>query len=239
MTQARELTPQGVERALALLDNVRETQPRHLVIPSDLLDSIRYSKPLPFPLEVEPRRFQSRRAAAEYLSPLFQPYTAQLLERSDFWSWLGMFYLADNTRIRNAAVSLLRRNESYVLHREGEHAQRRRYLHYLWSAWQLYEQHPTADYLLDAPLVNQSDIADRVFSYQWIFNSRGIVELICLLYTRGTETRSGFGRRPGGLRHLVRVLEQLERTYDVHGMTVEQLLRILPPPFDPWKPTTP
>ena len=38
----------------------------------------------------------------------------------------------------------------------------------------------------------------------------------------------------GGLRHLIRVLDQLERTYDVYGMEPDALLRILPEEFRQW-----
>ena len=38
----------------------------------------------------------------------------------------------------------------------------------------------------------------------------------------------------GGLRHLLRVLDQLERTYDVYGMEPDALLSILPEEFRQW-----
>ena len=54
------------------------------------------------------------------------------------------------------------------------------------------------------------------------------------LYTHGRQQKRGFGRRPGGLRHLIRVLDQLERTYDVYGMSPDALIRILPEEFRRW-----
>lgn len=54
------------------------------------------------------------------------------------------------------------------------------------------------------------------------------------LSTNGTRSKRGFRDQPGGLRHLLRVLDQLERTHDVYGMTPEALVRILPPEFAPW-----
>ena len=54
------------------------------------------------------------------------------------------------------------------------------------------------------------------------------------LYTTGTRQKRGFGQRPGGLRHLIRVLDQLERTYDVYGMSPDALIRILPEEFRRW-----
>jgi len=131
---------------------------------------------------------------------------------------------------------LLGRDEVYVLHGADEHVKRRRYVHYLWSAWQLQRQHPHAQFLLDTRLWDYRDIVDRVFSSQRIFNSEGVVELVLLLYTQDGKQKPKFGRSRGGLRHLIRVLEQLERTYDVYGMETEALLRILPADFDRWRP---
>ena len=40
----------------------------------------------------------------------------------------------------------------------------------------------------------------------------------------------------GSLTRLIDVLSQLSMTYDVYGMTEEQLLPLLPPEFDPFRP---
>ena len=54
------------------------------------------------------------------------------------------------------------------------------------------------------------------------------------LYTRGAHQKRGFIYDRGGLRHLIRVLDQLERTHDVYGMEPDALLKILPDEFRQW-----
>ncbi len=54
------------------------------------------------------------------------------------------------------------------------------------------------------------------------------------LYTAGTRKKRGYSQSPGGLRHLLRVLRQLELTHDVYGMEPEALLHTLPEPFQRW-----
>ncbi|GAB4476624.1 MAG: hypothetical protein OHK0044_22590 [Burkholderiaceae bacterium] len=41
--------------------------------------------------------------------------------------------------------------------------------------------------------------------------------------------------RPGSVRRFVRVLQQLDLTYDIHGMSGKAIVDLLPPEFDVWK----
>lgn len=237
MTAARELTREGILEARRFLAAVRE-QPRASATPSDaLLYELPFSRPLVDAPEVELRVFGSRREAADYLGDRLQHIQHRIVDNAGFWSWLGMFYFASTApRDDQGQPKLSPRDETFVVHREEQQSYQRRYRHYLWSAWRLQQQHgDEADFLLDQPLHAFGDIADRVFSYNRIFNSAGIVTLILDLYTSGGRQKRNFSRSRGGLRHLIRVLDQLERTYDVYGMSGDQLLRILPPDFDVWR----
>jgi hypothetical protein len=48
---------------------------------------------------------------------------------------------------------------------------------------------------------------------------------------RGAQVASP---EPGTLHRFVHVLQQLDVTYDVYGMTGQQILDLLPPEFDRW-----
>lgn len=237
MTLVRELTQDGIAEARRFLATVR-AQPDGSAAPQDaLLFQPPFSRPLENAPDVEFRAFASRREAADYLEEQLRPIRHQIADNAGFWSWLGMFYFAATApRDDQEQPKLSPLDETFVVHRGEQQSYQRRYRHYLWSAWRLQQQHGDgADFLLDQPLHAFGDIADRVFSYNRIFNSAGIVALILELYTAGGTQKRSFGRSRGGLRHLIRVLDQLERTHDIYGMTLDQLLRILPPDFDPWK----
>ena len=239
MTAARELTQTGILEARRFLAAARTDPHPSTAAPDTLLFDHPFSRPLSDAPDVELRAFATRRDAADYLHERLRPLQHRIADNAGFWSWLGMFYFASTVpRDDQEQLRLSPLDETFVVHREEQRSYQRRYRHYLWSAWRLQQQHgDDADFLLAQPLHAFGDIADRVFSYNRIFNSAGIVALILDLYTAGGQQKRNFGRSRGGLRHLIRVLDQLERTYDVYGMNVDQLLRILPPDFDGWRRT--
>ena len=106
--------------------------------------------------------------------------------------------------------------------------------------WRRYRQHGAeADFLLAVRLFEFGDISDRVFSDSRVCNSVGVVPLIMQLlimqlYTMMGRQKTGFGHGPGGLRHLMRLLNQRERTHDIYAMTPDELIQILPPKFERW-----
>ncbi len=235
MPSARELTPAGIARAREVLADSRAHPTMPIVVPHALLFDPPFSAEVPNAPQVLSQPFESRRAAAAYFTPLLASARSRWFDHYGMWSWLGMYFLRDNIRMRDGRVDLFSRDESYVIFSDESQSERRRYLHYLWSAWQVAEVHPDATYILDRPLMDQSDIVDRVFSYPRLFNSVAIVQLILRLYADGTNSKPLSGRSRGGLRHLIRVLDQLERTHDIYGMTLDQLLSLLPADFDRWK----
>ena len=237
MTPARTLTPDGITLARAFLAEVRAKPTARALPPDALLFGDTYTQILAGAPELRPIDLTTRRDAAEYLSTTLAPIQQRIADDAGFWSWLGMYYFSETVRRdRNGIPKLSSLDETFVVHDGDPRSYQRRYRHYLWSAWRLWRAHGQhAAFLLDQPINSFGDIADRVFSYSRIFNARGIVQLILRLYTEQGRHKPGFGRAPGGLRHLIRVLDQLERTYDVYGMPAEALMRILPREFDPWR----
>ncbi len=232
---ARELTARGIARARRFLDAVRTKPSQNLTPPQELLASNEFSRPFRDAPKVARRSFATRREVGEYFSPRLAPIKRQVADRASFWSWLGIFYFEDMVRAANGSPRLARRDETFVIDPRDPQSRRNRHRHYLRSAWQLYETHgEDAAFLLDQAPEREGAIADRVMGSQRIFNSEGLVPLILRMYTVGTRQKRGFMGRPGGMRHLLRVLDQLERTYDVHHMSPEALMRILPPEFESW-----
>lgn len=231
----RRLVPEGLRRAREFLAEMRErpTAPREA--PRDLLYDERYSRPFKPDVWIEHRSFRTRREAAEYFAPKFEPIRHLVADHAGVWSWLGMYYFADTVRVDEGKARLSPLDETFIVNSESTRSFQRRYRHFLWSAWRLYQNHgEDAAFLLDQNLTSLGDIADRVLSSTRIFNSEGIIQLVLRLYTKDGIQRSGFSRGPGGLRHLIRVLDQLERTFDVNGMQPESLLRVLPQEFQRW-----
>ena len=76
-----------------------------------------------------------------------------------------------------------------------------------------------------------------------MFRAEGIIDLAHRLYADRPTRRLKLGvlaggqnqRPPGGIVRLLDVLNQLYMTYDIYGMTAEQLLPLLPPEFNRWQ----
>ena len=237
MTRARFLTSEGMTAAREFLATVRADPSVDAQPPDELLFSSTYAQVLPDAPDLSRINLTTRGDAADYLDDKLAPLRHRISDDAGFWSWIGMYYFAQTApRDRNGVLKLSPLDEAFVVHSGETRSYQRRYRHYLWSAWRLQQAHgKSASFLLDEPLNSFGDIADRVFSSSRIFNSTGVVELILRLYTERGRQKPRFGRSQGGLRHLIRVLEQLERTYDVYGMTPDALMNILPPDFDRWK----
>lgn len=235
--RAREFTARGIDRARQFLAEVRANPTGRKSPPPELIESSEFTRLFHGQLTVRVRwhAFGSRREIGEYLAPRLSPFRTSVADRTSFWSWLGMFHFEDTARIEDGAVKLSPLDETFVIDRRDKQNLRGMHRHCLRSAWQLYEVHgEDAGFLLDQPPWARGGIANEIFQSQRVFSSAGIVPLILSLYTDGDRSKRGFHGRPGGLPHLLRVLDQLERTHDVYGMTPDALVRILPKEFEPW-----
>lgn len=235
--RAREFTASGIAEARKFLGQVRKDPMGRKSPPKELLEGAEYTRQFRGELTVARRwhPFASRREVGEYLAPRLEPFRTSIADRTSFWSWIGMFHFEDTVRIVDGAVQLSPLDETFVIDPMDRQNLRGIHRHGLRSAWLVYEVHgEDAPFLLDQSPWARGDIADRILQSQRIFNSAGVVPLILRLYTDGNRQKRGFQGRPGGLRHLLRVLDQLERTYDIYGMNPDALVRILPPDFAPW-----
>ena len=232
VTQVRRLTDLGIERAKEFLALMRENPGADREPPRELLFGERYSRPFRESVSVERRSFRTRREAGEYFAPRFNSIRPIVADHSGLWSWLGIYYFAEIVRVKDGVQVLSPVDDTFVFMDSND---RHAYRHYLRGAWRLFDAHGEgAAFLLDQSLTSFGDLADRAFSSIRIFNSAGIIQLMLRLYTHGRQQKRGFGQRPGGLRHLIRVLDHLERTYDVYGMSPDALIRILPEEFRRW-----
>lgn len=231
----RWLTPDGIAFARDFLRELREKVNGEGEPPRQLLYDERYAQRFPGDIEVERRSFRTRREAAEYLAPRLRPVRHLVMDHVGLWSWLGMFYFKETVSEGHGTVRLSNVDETLVIDPRDSRSVQRRYRHYLWSAWRLYEQHgERAAFLLDRRLTAGGEIANQTLGLGRIFNSIGVVPLVLHLYTSGGHQKRGFQNRRGGIRHLIRVLDQLERTYDIYGMEPDAILRILPDEFRAW-----
>ena len=235
MTQLRRFTAKGMKESIRLLASIRRGDQDASSFPQEFLFDPRFSQPFEPTTNIERSDLRTRRDAAGILAPTLEPIRRTISDDGAAWSWLGMYLLGDFQKGRESASPLSPLDEVFVMG-AGSRAEQRRYRHYLWGAWRLYQQHgENAAFLLDEPLDSWTDLAQRAFGATRIFNSAGVIPLMLRLYTKGSRRKRGYSKGMGGLRHLIRVLEQLARTYDVYGMSADALQEILPQSFRRWQ----
>lgn len=234
-TPLRKLTRIGIAKAQALLQHLRDNSDADRTPPRALLYGEDSQQFLGQRIVVEPRIFNTRREAGAYLSSVLAPVRNQVMNDAGVWSWLGMYYLS------GTAPTKLSPNNMTLIFESGENtsnagrSEQQTYRHYLWGSWRLYEQHgEKAAFLLDQSITSLDDLSQRALGSRPVFTSVGIIEVMLRLYTDGRRKKRGHVHSQGGLRHLLRVLPQLELTYDVYGMEADAVLRILPEPFRRW-----
>lgn len=236
-----EFTPEGMRIAQNYLRGIRAGG--WTPLPGGLLTEHTYSQPVEPEVNVEERAFANRREAGQYLADRLEPLGPGVVERPCLWSWLGMFYL------ERMAQDPTRRTSEYpetaYLIDPKNHGARDRSHHRLLMAYEVWTQWGEGAWLLlDEPANAMGQFTARTVGFPELFRSKDVVRLMHTLYAdrsagglrRGALGSSRATAPPGSLPRLIDVLNQLSMTYDVYGMTEEQLLPLLPPEFDPFRP---
>jgi hypothetical protein len=234
MTKLRSLNGRGIEELRAFLQQIREgaefrANPAILYVDD-------YTTRLPRTIEVEPRPFASKFEAAQCLSRVVNELPGAA-DDVGLWSWLALYYFDQLSPLDASGRRRPREDYHYIPSREGWQNDR----HLLAGPCKLFAMHGAHARLLLHPPVHQHGafVYDLGFRRDLITN-RGLIEAIDVLYwdpkrnapKRGATTTS----RAGNLRRLITVVQQLDFNYDLYGMRADEILALLPPEFDGWKP---
>lgn len=234
--ELHRLNDQGMARMGEFLDSLTGDSPQQC--PRSILTDGRTSESLPVKVLVEEDRvFPRRYEAAEYLYNLLSSSALREPERDrGLWAWLALLWFdqlcpPDKTGQR----------------KPGERARwipeianpRRYYRHFLLGPYLVYRVHARCPDLVEPILLSPLDTAQSE-AYQWtvespsLLASEAVMGAIKRLYfdekTRRLR-RGSQSKGPGSIRRLTAVLNQLERTFDLHSLSVERLLQLLPREF--------
>jgi hypothetical protein len=185
---------------------------------------------------VEPQRFATRRAAAEYLSSRLTPLSEQdAAVNAGLWTWLTLFFF-DELCPPSGAGRRVKNDYHYVFEPKNP---RHFYRHLLFIAWRsirLAREH--ARLFLNCPVSTLDKFTVEVMKRLYLTRIPCIFEVLDRLYWDGERGRVRAGVtdfqtvKPGDLVHRFPIrMRQLEKTYDLFSLNADQLIELLGPEF--------
>lgn len=233
---ARRLNPAGCEAFRGHLASLRAGDVR--AAPRELLEDPRYSAETPFAVEVEPRRFVSRYHVGVYLANVLAALPHEQADTdAGLWSWLSVYWFDSLCPPRADGVRRPGGDQRHI----ADFRHRSRYSHLLYGPYLVYRRHGAVSrVLLSSPAHRDSHFYQAITGVQDLIANRGVLEAAWLLYFDDGAQKLRRGCQPsqprrGTVRRFVRVLQQLDLTHDVYGMSGEEIVALLPAEFDAWR----
>jgi hypothetical protein len=231
-TAIRLFNPEGIRRFRSALQALKDGGAAE--VPALLTDATLTQVIAPQVQADNSLRFATSLELARYLHErIVQLPLADRFYHVGLWAWLSAFYLdavAPAEQGRRKIGEIVRYippdNRNFY---EIE-------VHLLGSAVRLLHRHgeQLAQVFLYTPPHQRSDLLREITGSPELAMSRGVIEALGILYWDAGRGRPKVGIKssdelaPGTSRRFVALLNQFSRTYDLQGMTGEQIVRLLP-----------
>jgi len=206
--------------------------------PWELLSDFRSSANFDFNVEVEDLEFSTGLDAAKYLYEILSTVEYSRVDQNvGLWSWLSLKYIDQLCPVRRNGSRRPGQDYRFILEPEFRYY----YRHLLFGAYTVFRLHGSkAPLLFDGPPSEMNKFRLELACRQGFITNKGIIEAASLLYYDTQRGRAKPGaaattRKPGTLFRFIDVVQQLDLTYDLHSMTGEQVLNLLPKEFDEWR----
>jgi hypothetical protein len=231
----RALTNAGLERFEDYLAKLHQGE--RISAPIESLESDYTSRTVSTNSEVEDRGFASRMEAVEYLANALKNMDASERDHDrGLWAWLSLFYFdrlcpADAEGRRSPGQSY-----RYIPSTHWQHY----YRHLLLGPYRIHTVcGKTGRVMLCNAFGSHGDFAEQLASRQELLVNPALMELVDRLYFDPLLNRAKRGaatdRKPGTLRRLIDLVNQLDLTYDLYAITPDELEDLLPAEFDRWR----
>ncbi len=187
----------------------------------------------------ETRIFRTKMELAEYIDICFTHAglnREDVLGRNDLWTWLAYIWLDQLAPTRDDGSRDIKEDAKYICSLDY----RDYYRHFVAGPYYIYSRHgrENSRIFLYSPVYEHNDFIEQCASRQFIIAYENIVACINRLYfdpriaspRKGAQSR----KRPGNIRRFVKVIQQLELTFDIYDMEPDQILGLLPAEFNEW-----
>ncbi len=208
-----------------------------LTPPAPLLEEPAYTEILSEKVDVQPQRFESRLEAGQHLNDLIDAAGITLPERDrGLWAWLTLLHF-DAMCPADGNGRRFPQDEARLLPLLDNH--QRFYRHLLLGPFLIVRAHrenpDRALAFLKQSLWKPGDIVEQLASRKELVTNPAVAETATRLYfdsaTNSFKRGSG-SKTKGAPRRLANLLNQLDLTWYLYGMTTAEILSLLPKEFD-------
>lgn len=230
---ARKLTLEGIERFEDFLERLKGNSNSRL--PSYALTDANLSETIDIKINVEAIDVTTRMEVAEHVFRLLRRDPDGLRIDKGFWCWLALYWFNDLCPIVTGERVPGDRYR-WIAELDNTH---RAWKHVLAGPFQIYRAHrddpDRARAVLCGPVHQQGELLSQIASRPSLATCHAVVGAATKLYY-DSETdrlrRGCSGKGPGSARRFADILSQLDLTWDLHSLTVDDLLNLLPEEFD-------
>ena len=160
------------------------------------------------------------------------------------WGWLSLYYFPHLCPPDDDGKQNPLKEQLYIPPKVDQPlAYRTYYRHLIAGPYRIRRLHgQESQALLWGPIDKHQDLLEQLAARQDLITNKEFIKAVVQLYfcregngawspKRGAVTRT----RPGNLRRLKELLDQLDRTCDLYGLTAEQFLDLLPDEYAHWR----
>lgn len=206
--------------------------------PIHLLEDPALSEPVPADVDVPARGFRNRLEAGRSFNELLDAARISSPEKdAGLWAWLTLFYFDEVCPPDGRGVRDPKDDEARLVPKLDNF--QRFYRHLLLGPYLIVRAHrdnpERAIALLCNPLWQPGEIAEQLASRKELVTNHAVAEAATRLYydpATGSFKRGAGTKTRGAPRRLADLLNQLDLTYYLYGMTADELLALLPKEFD-------
>lgn len=236
--QFRRFNDAGIEAFREYLQRLRAepTSPP----PLSLLTNNEVSAPLTPAISAEPDTFDSRMDFARWLHTASEAADATI-PRGDagFWAWLSLALFDQVCPVDGNGMRTVREDARYIAMLQDA---RRHYRHLLFGPYSIFHLHrddpDAAGVLLYGELTTLGHHQYQIASRKDLLGNKNVLSAATLLYIdeqTGRTKRGSVSQRNGSVFRFVRIVNQLERVWDLMATDARQIIEMLPSEFDRFK----
>lgn len=240
MATARVLNSTGIKKFENYLINLKEHGSAEY--PARVLQDDACTEIFEGKVEVNCRTFDTKFDAAEYLYSKFGRLPqARIQYNRGLWAWLALFYFEAICPVAGNGDRRVGESVRYIPPAPGtSEFWQKYYRHLLAGPYRIYYVHKKYSAIfLQRPVHVHGELSEQLASRQDIIANTNLIKAVDRLYVDRSRDAKGIPKsgitsrdKPGTLRRLVDIVQQLELTYDLYCMSEKEIINLLPREFD-------